>query len=87
MVERSLQLGHGKRELRSLLSRFLPYINGRKREIALFTVVLKLGLSQGAFDASHITSSLLRGADFDRDGCGDGDGNCKTLVPFAVEYQ
>jgi hypothetical protein len=43
-----------QRELKSLLSTLLPYVNGKKQGIALFTVVLFLGLSHGAFDAPHL---------------------------------
>jgi len=43
-----------KRELNSLLATLLPYVRGEKQATALFTVVLLLGLSHGAFDAPHL---------------------------------
>jgi hypothetical protein len=46
-----------KRELKalkSLLSGLLPYIQGKKQATALFTVMLLLALSHGAFDAPHV---------------------------------
>jgi hypothetical protein len=42
-----------KRELKSLLSDLMPYVNGQQQGTALFTVVLLLALSHGAFDAPH----------------------------------
>jgi len=42
-----------KRELMSLLSNLLPYVNGQKKATAL-TVVLLLSLSHGAFAAPHL---------------------------------
>jgi hypothetical protein len=43
-----------KRELSSLLSQLLPYINGEKQVTALLTVVLLMGLSHADFDAPHL---------------------------------
>ena len=45
-----------KREIRSLLSRLLPYVKGEKQAAALFAValLLVLGLAQGDFDAPHL---------------------------------
>jgi hypothetical protein len=43
-----------KRELNSLLATLLPYVHGTKQGTALFTVVLLLALSHGAFDAPHV---------------------------------
>ena len=43
-----------KRELNSLLATLLPYVHGEKQATALFTVVMLLGLSRGAFDAPHL---------------------------------
>ena len=43
-----------KHELKSLLSRLLPYVTGKKQTTALFTIVMLLALSHGAFDAPHL---------------------------------
>ena len=43
-------------ELRELLLRLLPYVNGQKQVTALFTVVLllgMLGMTHAEFDAPH----------------------------------
>ena len=43
-----------KSEVRSLLSRLLPYVTGKKQMTALFTFVLLLALSHSPFDAPHL---------------------------------
>ena len=46
-----------KREIRDLLSRLLPYVNGQKQATALFTVILLLvlfGMTHAEFDAPHL---------------------------------
>jgi len=43
-----------KRELRELLLRLLPYVNGQKQATALFTVVLLLGMTHAEFDVPHL---------------------------------
>jgi hypothetical protein len=43
-----------KRELRDLLLRLLPYVNGQKQATALFAVVLLLGMTHAEFDAPHL---------------------------------
>jgi hypothetical protein len=43
-----------KCEIRELLLRLLPYVNGRKQPTALFAVVLLLGMTHVEFDAPHL---------------------------------
>jgi hypothetical protein len=43
-----------KRELRSLLSKLLPYLSGRKQQTALFAVVLLIALSPSVADSPHL---------------------------------
>ena len=52
-----------KRELKSLLFRFLPHVHGKKQTTALLTIVLLLGVSHGVlllgvshgtFDSLHV---------------------------------
>lgn len=43
-----------KHELKSLLSRLLPYVTGKMQTTALFTILMLLALSHAEFDAPHV---------------------------------
>jgi hypothetical protein len=43
-----------KRERRAMVSNLLPYLKGAKQKLALFTVVLILGLSPFEYDSVHL---------------------------------
>jgi hypothetical protein len=43
-----------KAELREMLLRLLPYVNGQKQATALFAIVLLLGMTHAEFDGPHL---------------------------------